>query len=148
MTRTLPGARDLVATVAPAACVFEFDGTLVDTHTIDTDAARAALAARRLAVPAPRCLAFENTDEGIAAAHAARMTVIDVRRETWAVQHPQASAKESLHRGRAGNRPSRARPGSLCAPPGKTARWHRLAVLTGRPWALLLSDGAAGFRGT
>ncbi|WP_143664500.1 hypothetical protein [Streptomyces sp. NRRL B-24572] len=51
MTRTLPSARDLVATVAPAACVFDFDGTLVDTHTINTDAARATRATLGLTVP-------------------------------------------------------------------------------------------------
>lgn len=37
------------------------------------------LAARRLGVRADRCLAYENTDDGVAAARAAGMDVIDVR---------------------------------------------------------------------
>lgn len=37
------------------------------------------LAARRLDVRADRCLAYENTEEGVAAARAAGMDVIDVR---------------------------------------------------------------------
>ncbi|WP_326770767.1 HAD family phosphatase (plasmid) [Streptomyces sp. NBC_01591] len=46
-------ARGLLATVRPGACVFDFDGTLVDTSTINTDAARATLADLGLTVPEP-----------------------------------------------------------------------------------------------
>ncbi|MFD3788742.1 HAD family hydrolase [Streptomyces cyaneofuscatus] len=46
------------------------------------------LAAGELAVPPSRCLAFENTDEGITAALAADLPVIDVREHTWTAQRP------------------------------------------------------------
>ncbi|MDC3961573.1 HAD family hydrolase [Polyangium jinanense] len=49
----LADAHELLTTVRPAACVFDFDGTLVDTCTINTDAARATLAELGLAVPEP-----------------------------------------------------------------------------------------------
>ncbi|MGA5193120.1 HAD family hydrolase [Streptomyces exfoliatus] len=45
--------RDFLASHQPAACVFDFDGTLVDTSTINVDAARATLADLRLTVPEP-----------------------------------------------------------------------------------------------
>ncbi|MFD5419120.1 HAD family hydrolase [Streptomyces sp. NPDC127069] len=44
-------------------------------------------AARLLSVPAARCLAYENTDEGVTAARAAGMHVIDVRHPTRTL-HP------------------------------------------------------------
>ncbi|MFD6891412.1 HAD family hydrolase [Streptomyces sp. NPDC059957] len=44
------------------------------------------LAAAELAVPPSQCLAFENTDEGITAALAAGLPVIDVRNRTWTAQ--------------------------------------------------------------
>ncbi|GAA4681408.1 HAD family phosphatase [Streptomyces chumphonensis] len=46
------------------------------------------LAAARLHTDPHRCLAFENTCAGVAAAHAAGMPVIDVRQDTWTVRHP------------------------------------------------------------
>ncbi|MFG2174756.1 HAD family hydrolase [Streptomyces niveus] len=46
------------------------------------------LASAELAVPPDRCLAFENTDEGITAALTANMPVIDVRDRTWTAQRP------------------------------------------------------------
>ncbi|WP_053675351.1 HAD family hydrolase [Streptomyces sp. WM4235] len=45
-------------------------------------------AAAQLAVPPHRCLAFENTDEGIAAALTAGMPVIDVRPSNWTIHTP------------------------------------------------------------
>lgn len=53
LTDTETYARDLLATVRPGACVFDFDGTLVDTSTINADAARATLADLGLTVPEP-----------------------------------------------------------------------------------------------
>ncbi|MFE1791962.1 HAD family hydrolase [Streptomyces sp. NPDC059525] len=44
-------------------------------------------AARLLSVPAARCLAYENTDEGVTAARTAGMHVIDVRHPTRTL-HP------------------------------------------------------------
>ncbi|MFJ6775087.1 HAD family hydrolase [Kitasatospora sp. NPDC091257] len=46
------------------------------------------LAAARLATRPARCLAFENTPEGITAALTAGLTVIDVRASTWTAQTP------------------------------------------------------------
>lgn len=46
------------------------------------------LAARKLAVVSDRCLAFENTDEGITAALTAGIPVIDIRHRSWTAQHP------------------------------------------------------------
>ncbi|MFE7593742.1 HAD family hydrolase [Kitasatospora sp. NPDC057512] len=46
------------------------------------------LAAAELAVGPGRCLAFENTHEGVTAALAAGMPVIDVRDHTWTAQRP------------------------------------------------------------
>ncbi|WP_435647797.1 HAD family hydrolase [Kitasatospora purpeofusca] len=43
--------RELIARLAPRAAVFDFDGTLVDTHTVNTDAARASLTDLGLDVP-------------------------------------------------------------------------------------------------
>ncbi|GAB2781849.1 HAD-IA family hydrolase [Streptomyces daliensis] len=40
-------------------------------------------AASRLGLKTSECLAYENTDEGVAAARAADMDVIDVRRRDW-----------------------------------------------------------------
>ncbi|MEU1861805.1 HAD family hydrolase [Streptomyces gardneri] len=51
-------------------------------------------ATARLAVPPRRCLAFENTDEGIAAALAAGLPVIDVRPESWTTHVPLVRAGE------------------------------------------------------
>ena len=45
-------------------------------------------AAARLGVAAPRCLAFDNTDDGVASAVAAGMDVIDVR--TWKIHTPES----------------------------------------------------------
>jgi len=45
-------------------------------------------AAARLGVAAPRCLAFDNTDDGVASALAAGMDVIDVR--TWNIHKPES----------------------------------------------------------
>jgi HAD superfamily hydrolase (TIGR01509 family) len=44
-------ARDLLTAVRPAAGIFDFDGTLVDTGTANTDAVHATLTELRLAVP-------------------------------------------------------------------------------------------------
>lgn len=44
---------DLIAALSPAAAVFDFDGTLVDTSTINTDAVRATLTDLGLTVPEP-----------------------------------------------------------------------------------------------
>ncbi|MBB5960715.1 beta-phosphoglucomutase-like phosphatase (HAD superfamily) [Saccharothrix tamanrassetensis] len=44
------------------------------------------VAARRLNVPAARCLVYENTDEGVTAARAAGMHVVDVRLPEGAVR--------------------------------------------------------------
>ncbi|MFF7635789.1 HAD family hydrolase [Kitasatospora sp. NPDC008050] len=46
------------------------------------------LATAKLAVPPDRCVAFENTAEGLEAARAAGIPVIDIRDTTWAVQRP------------------------------------------------------------
>jgi HAD superfamily hydrolase (TIGR01509 family) len=46
------------------------------------------LAADRLGTPARRCMAFENTDAGVAAAMAAGMAVIDVRIDPRIVRMP------------------------------------------------------------
>nr|WSX74390.1 HAD family phosphatase [Streptomyces sp. NBC_00899] len=53
MTEPPAGTRDFLAAAQPAACIFDFDGTLVDTSTINTDAARATLASLGLTVPEP-----------------------------------------------------------------------------------------------
>ncbi|WP_327257243.1 HAD family hydrolase [Streptomyces sp. NBC_01244] len=45
-------------------------------------------ATAQLDLPPGRCLAFENTDEGIAAALTAGMPVIDVRRASWTIRLP------------------------------------------------------------
>ncbi|MFC8448217.1 HAD family hydrolase [Kitasatospora sp. NPDC057223] len=42
---------ELLARLAPQAAVFDFDGTLVDTRTVNTDAAHASLTDLGLAVP-------------------------------------------------------------------------------------------------
>jgi len=50
------------------------------------------LAAQRIMVPPQMCLAFEDTEAGVSAAHAAGMTVIDVRRPLnlpVTIIHPQ-----------------------------------------------------------
>ncbi|MFE1790886.1 HAD family hydrolase [Streptomyces sp. NPDC059525] len=44
--------RELLAALGPEAAVFDFDGTLVDTHTVNIDAARASLTDLSLALPA------------------------------------------------------------------------------------------------
>lgn len=46
------------------------------------------LAAAELGLAPHRCLAFENTDEGVTAALTATMPVIDIRQEDWTVQGP------------------------------------------------------------
>lgn len=46
-------------------------------------------AAARLGVAASHCLAFDNTDDGLASALAAGMDVIDVR--TWTIAKPESS---------------------------------------------------------
>lgn len=46
------------------------------------------LAAAQLSQAPHRCLAFENTDEGVTAALAATMPVIDIRHRDWTVQNP------------------------------------------------------------
>ncbi|MEW1658661.1 HAD family phosphatase [Streptomyces sp. NPDC093707] len=51
------------------------------------------LAAARLSVAPHRCLAFENTDQGIAAAHAAGVPVIDVRHRAWTVDEPSGGGR-------------------------------------------------------
>ncbi|MDI1437304.1 HAD-IA family hydrolase [Polyangium sorediatum] len=53
------------------------------------------LAAAQLAVAPHRCLAFENTDEGVRAARAAGMPVIDVRPSDWTVQGPPDGRQQS-----------------------------------------------------
>ncbi|MFJ9643018.1 HAD family hydrolase [Streptomyces sp. NPDC101206] len=52
---TLAPARDLhlVAALGPAAVVFDFDGTLVDTSTLNADAVRASFTELHLTVPEP-----------------------------------------------------------------------------------------------
>ncbi|MCX4967251.1 HAD hydrolase-like protein [Streptomyces sp. NBC_00654] len=45
-------------------------------------------AASLLEVEPARCLAYENTDEGISAAHTARMDTIDIRATPWTVRRP------------------------------------------------------------
>jgi HAD superfamily hydrolase (TIGR01509 family) len=45
------------------------------------------VAAQRLRVPAARCLVFEDSAEGLAAAHAAQMQSIDIRTVTGPVQN-------------------------------------------------------------
>jgi HAD superfamily hydrolase (TIGR01509 family) len=50
-------------------------------------------AAAGLGVAAPRCLAFDNTDDGVASALAAGMDVIDVR--TWTMLKPEPSGKHA-----------------------------------------------------
>jgi len=47
------------------------------------------LAAERLGVPAPSCLVFEDTDDGVAAARAAAMAVFDVRRAQPPARTPE-----------------------------------------------------------
>ncbi|WP_381805685.1 HAD family hydrolase [Streptomyces niveus] len=44
--------------------------------------------AARLGLDPTSCLAYENTDEGISAAHAARMDVIDIRTTPWTTHRP------------------------------------------------------------
>ncbi|MFE1788060.1 HAD family hydrolase [Streptomyces sp. NPDC059525] len=44
--------RELLASIDPQAAVFDFDGTLVDTHTVNTDAAHASLTDLGLTLPA------------------------------------------------------------------------------------------------
>ncbi|MFJ9690863.1 HAD family hydrolase [Kitasatospora sp. NPDC101183] len=51
-----------------------------DVHQLKPDPEVYLLAAGRLGQPVTDCLAFENTDEGLAAAKAAGIAVIDVRR--------------------------------------------------------------------
>jgi HAD superfamily hydrolase (TIGR01509 family) len=51
-------------------------------------------AAARLGVAAPRCLAFDNTDDGVASALAAGMDVIDVR--TWTLRQPESERATAL----------------------------------------------------
>lgn len=46
------------------------------------------LAAAKLSVAPQQCLAFENTDEGVSAARAAGVPVIDIRAASWAVHSP------------------------------------------------------------
>ncbi|WP_407835185.1 hypothetical protein ACE1OC_00260 [Streptomyces sp. DSM 116496] len=43
--------RELLAALRPAAAVFDFDGTLVDTSTLNTDAIHATFTDLALAVP-------------------------------------------------------------------------------------------------
>ncbi|RSS76844.1 HAD family phosphatase [Streptomyces sp. WAC06614] len=57
-------------------------------------------AARRLGVPAARCLAYENTDEGVTAARAAGMHVIDVRHRARTL-HPDRTPDPAQPPGRA-----------------------------------------------
>jgi halimadienyl-diphosphate synthase len=60
------------------------------------------IAAARLGVAAPRCLAFDNTDDGVASALAAGMDVIDVR--TWKMRNPdpeRTNPGSPSHRARA-----------------------------------------------
>jgi halimadienyl-diphosphate synthase len=54
-------------------------------------------AAARLGVAASRCLAFDNTDDGVASALAAGMDVIDVR--TWTTRKPARSSSAALRAG-------------------------------------------------
>ncbi|MFC5666557.1 HAD family hydrolase [Kitasatospora misakiensis] len=45
--------RELLAALSPTAVIFDFDGTLVDTSTLNTDAARASFTDLDLPVPEP-----------------------------------------------------------------------------------------------
>lgn len=45
-------------------------------------------AASRLGLDPTSCLAYENTDEGTSAAHAARMDTIDIRTTPWTIHRP------------------------------------------------------------
>jgi HAD superfamily hydrolase (TIGR01509 family) len=56
-------------------------------------------AAERLGIAPPRCLVFEDTDDGVAAARAAQMAVFDVRR---AQARPPGAAPASPAGGAAG----------------------------------------------
>ncbi len=60
-------------------------------------------AAARLGVAAPRCLAFDNTDDGVASALAAGMDVIDVR--TWTMLKPGRSSSPAARTGHPGPPP-------------------------------------------
>ena len=55
-------------------------------------------AAAGLGVPASRCLAIEDSDAGIRAAHAAGMRVIHYTRDDAAPTHPMAVARSRHHR--------------------------------------------------
>lgn len=83
-------------------------------------------AAAGLGVAAPRCLAFDNTDDGVASALAAGMDVIDVR--TWTMLKPEPPGKH------AGSPAHRARAGL----PGEPSLGERatalVASLTRQPW--------------
>ncbi|MFE5518475.1 HAD family hydrolase [Streptomyces virginiae] len=55
------------------------------------------IAARRLDVPPERCLVYENTDEGVTAARAAGMHVVDVR----SPEHTTGAGQDTNERGEA-----------------------------------------------
>lgn len=76
------GSRPLVeAALAGTGLAPLFDVVVCreDVDRSKPDPALFLLAARRLGVPPGRCRAYEDSDEGVAAARAAGMTVVDVR---------------------------------------------------------------------
>ncbi|MCX5114672.1 HAD family phosphatase [Streptomyces sp. NBC_00378] len=97
-----------LATTVPAAVASANDGRVVDAglaaiglaalfqtvvarehvERLKPDPECYLLAAAELATEPARCLAFENTDEGVTAALAAGLTIIDVRATTWSAQTP------------------------------------------------------------
>ncbi|MBV6695602.1 HAD family phosphatase [Kitasatospora aureofaciens] len=109
--RELPRVTNLarhLATTAPIAVASANDGRVVDAglaaigltglfqtiiarehvERLKPDPACYLLAAAKLATDPTRCLAFENTDEGITAALTAGLTVIDIRATAWSAQTP------------------------------------------------------------
>ncbi|MGW7029105.1 HAD family hydrolase [Streptomyces xanthophaeus] len=106
--RVAAAARHLAATGLPVAIATANDGRLVRAalgltgldalfetlvareHVTRLKPAPDAyhLAAQALATAPGRCLAFENTDDGLTSALTAGIPVIDVRHTTWTPQHP------------------------------------------------------------
>ncbi|MET9660453.1 HAD-IA family hydrolase [Streptomyces sp. NPDC006510] len=106
VTRVAALARHLAATAVPMAVASANDGQVVragldaagvadqfpvlvareHVTRLEPDPEAYLLAAAELGVPPHRCLAFENTDEGVTAALSAGMPVIDIRHEGWSVQ--------------------------------------------------------------
>lgn len=83
-------------------------------------------AAAGLGVAASRCLAFDNTDDGVASALAAGMDVIDVR--TWTMRKPGASGKHAASSAR------RARAGLQGQPWLRQRATALVASLARQPW--------------